>query len=134
MSQPISPTHRDTWAAAPRPRRTSRTPSARQLREQDWRTLIGTYRLLSRLTVERSRHHRIDEADTLARQAAAVEEELEHAYPFRWPRCRPALLLEQAAWWREPHNDDPLHCRTCQMQAGMPGERIDLPVQRRTEP
>jgi hypothetical protein len=78
MPQPITPTSPDR-PAVPRQRDGSHPPSARTLREQDWRTLVGNYRLFTRLTVEASKHHRVEDADTLARHGALVEEELEHA-------------------------------------------------------
>ena len=131
MPQPITGAQSDARPAVPGPRSASRTASARQLREQDWRTLIGTWRLLSRLTVERSKHHLADQADTLARQTALVEEELEHVYPFRWPQHRPELLRQLASWWAETHDEDLLGCRSCRLQNCVADERIDLPVPRR---
>jgi hypothetical protein len=132
MPQPITPTDPAIPREVPRQSAASRSPSARQLREQDWRTLVATFRLLSRLTVERTKHHLADDADTLARQAALVEEELEHVFPFRWPQRRPELLHEQATWWAEPHEDDVLTCRSCRLQMGGTPERIILPAPRRT--
>ena len=129
MTQPIQ-TERPAPNAAPRPRRATWQPSLRQQREQDWRTLVGTYRLLSRLVVERTKHHRPDDADTLARQAVLVEEELER-YPTRWPRLRPQLLREQSGWWNQKHDDDAMSCRACRLQNGIVAERIDIPSPRR---
>jgi hypothetical protein len=123
MPQPITPTGQ---RGVPRQRRTS-SPSPRQLNEQSWRTLVGTYRLISRLKVEKLKHHLADDADTLARSETAVEEELEYAHPFRWARHRPHLLREQAEWWAEPHDDDVLTCTACQLQLGGMPERIDVP-------
>jgi hypothetical protein len=111
----------------PRQRSTSQFPSPRQLAEQDWKVLVATYRLLSRLVIERRKHHLPDDADTLARQVVLVEEELEHCYPGRWSRLHPRLLLEEAGWWAEDHDDDLLSCRSCHLQNGMVPDRIDLP-------
>src|SRR4051812_26666579 len=58
---------------------------------------------------------RVDEADDYARQARAVEEELEHLFPVRWVRRRPQLLREQGRWWAELHDQDPLSCGICQL-------------------
>jgi hypothetical protein len=88
MPEPIIRTASSAARAVPRQRGRSRPPLVRQLREQDWRTLVGTYRLLSRMVVERTKHHLIDDADSFTRDAALVEEELEHLFPFRWPRRR----------------------------------------------
>jgi hypothetical protein len=123
MPEPITRTTSN--AVPPRPRQHDRSggPLLRHLREQDWRTLVGTYRLLSRLAVERSKHHQVDEADDYARQARAVEEELERLFALRWARRRPDLLLEQACWWGESHEEDPLSCRFCQLQQGDTAER-----------
>lgn len=129
MPEPIIRTA--SSAAVPRQRGRSRPPLVRQLREQDWRTLVGTYRLLSRLVVERTKHHLIDDADSFTRDAALVEEELEHLFPFRWPRRRSELLLEQSAWWAQPHEDDPLGCRACQLQFGRSSDRMTPPPRRR---
>ena len=104
-----------------------RWPSPRELREQDWKTLLATHRLLSRLVVERTKHRLPDDADTLARQAVLVEEELEHCYPTRWPRLHAQLRLEEAAWWAEEHDDDLISCRSCRLQHGIASERIDVP-------
>jgi hypothetical protein len=131
MPQPITRTTSSVARPVPGPRGRSRSPLLRQLREQDWRTLIGTYRLLSRLVVERSKHHLVDEADDCARQATAVEEELERLFAFRWARRRPELLLEQARWWAEPHEDDPLSCRSCQPEIADPAARTGLRHPRR---
>ena len=120
MPQPItSPGQR----GVPRQRRTS-SPTARQLNEQSWRSLVGTYRLVARLKVEKLKHHRADDADTLARSETAVEEELECAHPFRWAQHRPQLLREQAEWWVERHDDDVLSCTACQLLSGGMPERI----------
>ena len=102
-------------------------PSRRQRREQDWKTLVATHRLLSRLVVERTKHRLPDDADTLARQAVLVEEELEHCYPTRWPRLHAQLRLEEAAWWAEEHDYDLISCRSCRLQHGIASERIDVP-------
>jgi len=96
MPQPITTTSTDRQAV-PRQRDGSHPPSVRALREQEWRTLVGSYRLFTRLTVEALKHHRVDDADTLARQGALLEEELEHAYPSRWSRHRPELLPTRRA-------------------------------------
>ena len=123
MPQPItSPGQR----GVPRQRRTS-SPTARQLNEQSWRSLVGTYRLVARLKVEKLKHHMADDADTLARSETAVEEELECAHPFRWAQHRPQLLREQAEWWAERHDDDVLSCTACQLLLGGMPERIDVP-------
>ena len=74
MPEPIIRTASSAARAVPRQRRQSRPALVRQLREQDWRTLVGTYRLLSRLVVERTKHHLIDDADSFARDAVLVEE------------------------------------------------------------
>ena len=117
--------------AVPRPRRAPWQPSPRQQREQDWKALVGTYRLLSRLVVERTKHHLPDDADTLARQAVLVEEELEHCYATRWPQLHPQLLLEESDWWSEEHDADVISCRACQLQNGIAAERIEIPQPRR---
>src|SRR3954471_8892530 len=96
MPQPITRTASSAARAIPRQRGRSRPALLRQLREQDWRTLVGTYRLFSRLHVARSKHHRVVEADDYARQARAIEEELEHLFPVRWVRRRPEL---SSRWW-----------------------------------
>src|SRR4051812_47053412 len=96
MPQPITRTASSAARAIPRQRGRSRPALLRQLREQDWRTLVATYRLLSLLQVERCKHHLVDEADDYARQARAVEEELEHLFPVRWVRRRPEL---SSRWW-----------------------------------
>ncbi|WP_156118987.1 hypothetical protein [Modestobacter caceresii] len=131
MPQPITRTASSAARPVPRQRNQSRPPLLRHLREQEWRTMVGTYRLLSRLIVERSKHHLVDEADDYARQATAVEEELERLFALRWARRRPNLLLEQARWWSEPHEDDPLNCRFCQLQIGNAPERTSLSPLRR---
>lgn len=123
MPKPITRLPSNAARSVPRQRNRPRPPLLRHLREQDWRTLVGTYRLLSRLVVERSKHHQVDEADDYARQAKAVEEELERLFALRWPRRRPDLLLEQASWWGEPHEQDPLNCRFCQLQITEAAER-----------
>src|SRR3954464_266544 len=115
MPQPITRTASSAARAIPRQRGRSRPALLRQLREQDWRTLVATYRLLSLLQVERCKHHLVDEADDYARQARAVEEELEHLFPVRWVRRRPQLLREQGRWWAELHDQDPLSCGICQL-------------------
>ncbi|MGY1827591.1 hypothetical protein [Blastococcus sp. SYSU DS0541] len=125
MSQTIR-TGRQSPTAVRQRRRVTWQPSPRQQREQDWKTLVGTYRLLSRLVVERTKHHRPDDADTLARQAVLVEEELER-YPTRWPQLRPQLLREQSSWWNQKHDDDAITCRACRLQNGIAAERIDIP-------
>jgi hypothetical protein len=71
MPETIAPTTRPP-RAVPRQRDSSGFPSVRQLREQDWRTLIGTYRLLSRL----------------------VEDELERLFPARSGRAAQAAPEE----------------------------------------
>jgi hypothetical protein len=81
--------------------------------------------------IERTKHHLPDDADTLARQAVLIEEELEHCYPTRWPRLRAQLLMEEAAAWAEDHDGDLLNCRSCQLQNGIASERIDVPPPRR---
>ncbi|TKJ18284.1 hypothetical protein [Blastococcus sp. CCUG 61487] len=53
------------------------------------------------MVVERTKHHRADDADPPAQQAVLVEEELEHCYPTRLPQLCPQLLLEEARWWAE---------------------------------
>src|SRR5690348_10186507 len=123
MPEPITRAASSAALPAPRQRSRSRPPLLRHLREQDWRTMVGTYRLLTRLVVERSKHHQVDAADDYARQATEVEEELERLFALRWARRRPALLLEQARWWGELHGQDPLSCRSCQLQVGDPAER-----------
>jgi hypothetical protein len=131
MPQPITRTASSATRAIPRQRGRSRQPLVRQLREQDWRTLVGTYRLLSRLVVERTKHHLIDDADSFARDAVLVENELERDFPVRWARRQSELLLEQSTWWAEPHEDDPLNCRACQLQLGRSSDRATPPPQRR---
>jgi hypothetical protein len=130
MPQPIR-TIRTDRQAVPLQRDRSCPPSTRSQRERDWRTLVSTHRLLTRMTVEALKHHRADDADALAQQAALMEEELEHAYPFRWPRHRSEMIRQQAVWWAERHDDDVLACRSCQLQAGAAPSRIDLPPSRR---
>ena len=129
MPQPITPTS-TVRPGLPRQRDKVRPLSARAMREQEWRTLVGTYRLFTRLTVEALKHHRVDDADVLAQQGALVEEELEHAYPFRWARHRPDLLREQAAWWREHHDADAQACQVCELQHGGLPSQVDLPPSR----
>ena len=102
-------------------------PSRRQRREQDWKTLVATHRLLSRLVVEGTKHRLPDDADTMARQVVLLEAELEHCYPIRWPRLRAELRLEEVAWWAEEHDDDLLSCRSWQLQNGIRSDRIDVP-------
>ena len=130
LPQPIR-TSRPAQAPVAQQRSARQFPTPRQAREQDWRILIGTYRLLSRLAIERAKHGRPDDADTLACQAVLVEEELEYCYPTRWPRLRSELLQEEATWRAEPHDDDPLSCRSCRLQNGIASERIDVPPPRR---
>jgi hypothetical protein len=101
------------------------------LREQDWKTMVATHRLLSRLVVERTKHRLPDDAETMARQVVLLEEELEHCYPTRWPRLHAELRLEEVAWWAEEHDADLLSCRSCQLQNGIGSERIDVPPPRR---
>lgn len=129
MPQPIRTTQPGPLAVPQQ--RHAAWPTQRQQRDQDWRTLVGTLRLLSRLVVERTKHHLPDDADTLARQAVLVEEELEHCFPTRWPQLHPQLLLEEADWWAEEHDDDMLSCRACRLQNGIASERIDVPLPRR---
>ncbi|SNR85865.1 hypothetical protein [Blastococcus mobilis] len=131
MPEPIIRTASSAARAVPRQRGRPRPPLVRQLREQDWRTLVGTYRLLSRLVVERTKHHLIDDADSFARDAVLVEKELERDFPFRWARRRSELLLEQSTWWAQPHEDDPLSCRACQLQLGRSSDRATPPPRRR---
>jgi hypothetical protein len=111
---------------APRQRAATGQPSARQLSEQDWQIVVTMFRLLTRLTVEALKHHRADDADTLARQGDLVEQGLEHVYSLRWARLRPALLHEQAAWLREEHGDDPISCQAGRLQHGIGTARIDV--------
>jgi len=101
------------------------------LRERDWQTLLATYRLLSRLVVERTKHHLADDADTLAQQAVLVGRELAECYPTRWLRAQPQLLREESAGRAEQHDDELLNCRSCQLQNGIGSERIDVPRPRR---
>jgi hypothetical protein len=129
MPEPITPRGASAVQATPRPRHPSRLPSLRQLRDQEWRTLLATWRLLSRLVVENAKHHRADQADALAHQAVLVERELEAEFPGRWSRRRPGLLLEQATWWvAEEHAADVLDCQVCHLLSGGMPERIDLPT------
>ena len=72
MPEPIIRTTSSAARAVPRQRGLPRPPLVRQLREQDWRTLVGTYRLLSRLVVERTKHYLIDDADGFARDAVRL--------------------------------------------------------------
>jgi hypothetical protein len=127
MPETKRPTEPMVRGAVPLQRGTAPRLSSRQLREQDWATLVSTYRLLSRLVIERTKHVLPDDADTLAEQAVLVEEELEHSYPVRWPRLHPRLLLEEATWWAEDHDEDILDCRACWYQGGMATERIYVP-------
>jgi hypothetical protein len=128
MPKPITHTGASAVQAMPRPRHPSRLPSPRQQREQDLRTLVATWRLLSRLVVENAKHHRADQADALAHQAVLVERELETEFPGRWSRRRPGLLLEQATWWAEEHAADVLDCQMCHLLSGGMPERLDLPT------
>lgn len=127
MPQPIRTTQPTARAVVPRQRGVPRPLSARQLRERDWATLVSTYRLLTRLVIERTKHRLPDDADTLAEQAVLVEEELEHRYPVWWPRAHPRLLLQEADWWAEEHDEDLLACRACWYQSGAGTDRIDIP-------
>src|SRR3954452_25595065 len=96
MPQPITRTASSAARAIPRQRGRSRPALLRQLREQDWRTLVVTYRLLSLLQVERCKHHLVDEADDYARQARAVVEtgRLGVAGPHRQRRGGPLQGLD----------------------------------------
>jgi hypothetical protein len=92
--------------------------------------MVSTYRLLSRLVIERTIHRMPFDADSLAHQCLLVEDELERCYPVRWPRLRSALLLEQATWWSETHDGDLFGCQVCwyaseveRDQRGMPGRQ-----------
>ncbi len=120
------PTARPTRTAIPTQRR-STTSLSRQLAEQDWTTLVATWRLLSRLVVERHRHGYGDDADAFARDSVLVEEDLERTYGARWARLRPRLLTEVASWWTEPHGSDPRTCVSCRVQNRPPEERITVP-------
>lgn len=130
LPQPIR-TSRPARAPVAQQRSARQFPSPRQAREQDWKALVGTLRLLSRLVVERTKHHLPDDADALARQAVLIEEELQNDFPTRWPLLHPQLLLEEATWWAEEHDDDLLNCRSCQLQNGIASERIDVTRPRR---
>ena len=128
MPEPITRTASRAPRAVPRQRGRSTSQLLRQLREQDWRTLVETYRLLCRLVVEHTKHHQVDAADDVARQAATVEQELEDLFASRWARRRPDLLLEQARWWAEPHEADDQTCRACQLlPADMSAVTSELP-------
>jgi hypothetical protein len=72
----------------------------------------------------------MDAADDAAREAILVEDELEHLFPVRWPRRRPELLHEQATWWTELHENDPVICHVCQLQSGGATERTTPPTAR----
>lgn len=130
MPKPIPSSGPDAAVALPRQRSSRLLQSPRQSRERDWKTLVQTLRLLNRLVVERGKHHLLDEADTLARQAVHLEEQLEHDYPVRWPQLHPRLLLEQAGLWAQDHDDDPLDCQACLLNGALP-ERVDVPPPRR---
>jgi hypothetical protein len=120
------PTARSTRATIPTQRRSATSP-ARQRAEQDWTTLVATWRLLSRLTVERTKHGYGDDADAFARDSAAAEEDLERSFGARWARLRPRLLTELAEWWGEPHSSDVRTCPGCRVQNRPPEERITVP-------
>jgi hypothetical protein len=128
MPEPITSTSDLSPVGVPRQRSALPMPSRRQSRERDWTTLVQTYRLLSCLVVQRIKHHRADDADTLAGQAAHVEGQLEQYYPVRWPRLRPHLLRQEADLWAELHSDDPLTCQACVLAVP---ERVDVPPLRR---
>ena len=113
-------------AAIPTQRR-STTSLSRQLAERDWTTLVATWRLLSRLTIERTKHGFGEDADAFAVDCATVEEDLERSYGARWKRLRPRLQAELGAWWAEPHGDDPRTCVSCRVQNRPPEERITVP-------
>jgi hypothetical protein len=130
MPQPMPVSRPIESAGIPRQHHRPRPPSVRQLHEQNWRTLVGTYRLFSRLLVDRTKHHLVDEAESASRHVQLLEEELEDLFPVRWPRLRPQLLSEQAARWAQPHEGKPRSCSSCQLQRDeMSGGRIDLPPQ-----
>jgi hypothetical protein len=120
------PTARPTRAAIPA-QRCSTTSPARQLAEQDWTTLVATWRLLSRLQVERARHHLLDDAEAFARDADLAEEDLEHHFAARWARVKRRLASETATWWNEHHGPDPRTCPACRVQNLPPEERITVP-------
>jgi hypothetical protein len=130
MPEPITRTASNTSRSVPRQRSRPQPPLLRELREQDWRTLVGTYRLLSRLVVQRTKHHLMDAADDAAREVVLVEDELAHLFPVRWPRRRSALLHEQATWWTELHDNDPATCHACQLQSESAAERTTPPTPR----
>ena len=130
MPQPITRTASSTSRPVPRQRSRPQPPLLRQLREQDWRTMVGTYRLLSWLVVERTKRHLMDAADAAGREAVLVEDELERLFPFRWRRRRPELLHEQATWWTELHDNDPVSCHACQLQSESATERTTPPTPR----
>src|SRR4051812_3390949 len=109
------PTARSSRAATATQRRVT-TSLARQRVEQDWTTLVATWRLLSRLVVERHRHRLGDDADAFARDSAAVEDRLERTFGGRWARLRPRLQAELRAWWTEPHGSEPRTCASCRVQ------------------
>ena len=120
------PTARPTRAAIPAQRR-STTSLAQQLAEQDWTTLVATWRLLSRLQVERARHHLLDDAEAFARDADRAEEDLEHHFQARWATVKRRLAGEVASWWKEGHGSDPRTCPACRVQNRPPEERITVP-------
>jgi hypothetical protein len=119
------PTVRPTRAAIPTQRRA--TTSLSRLAERDWTTLVATWRLLSRLQVERAKHHRLDDAEAFARDADLAEEDLEHHFPARWARVKRRLAGEVASWWTEIHGADPHTCASCRVQNRPPEERITVP-------
>jgi hypothetical protein len=120
------PTARSTRATIPTQRR-SATSTARQRAEQDWTTLVATWRLLSRLQVERARHHFLDDAEAFARDADRAEDDLEHHFAARWARVKRRLAGEVASWWGQPHGSDPRTCTACRVQNRPPEERITVP-------
>ena len=126
MPQPTFRPTQTARAAIPTQRRGAAFP-ARQRAEQDWTTLVATWRLLSRLTVERRKHGYGEDADAFSHESAAVEEDLERSFGARWNRLRPRLLLELSAWWREPHAAELRACRACRVQNRPPEERIRVP-------
>lgn len=102
----------------------------RRMRRLEYTQLHRLHRLLTRLMVERAIHGFGFEADTLGLHVDQVEDELEHSFAARWSRERPKLLLEEAKWWAEPHDQDrPVYeCRTCRLlHSGFPDETIELP-------
>jgi hypothetical protein len=126
LPQPTVRTTQAARAAIPTQRR-STTSLSRHLAEQDWTTLVATWRLLSRLTVERTKHGFGEDADAFARDSAAVEDDLERTYGARWNRLLPRLQAELGAWWAESHGSDPRTCTGCRVQNRPPDERITVP-------